>query len=176
MNVCLLSLLILSRARNNASRISPARKQRSCRRFPGNQGWWENVWCNYVSVNSNCVHRPLGNPRGFAQKKLFRGWDLTFKSCPGAGNSTRAGILWKVQTMLNAIYKCVLKRRFVFPVFNNFSETPCTKVGLDVRIPLIRVLSAGGWGEASPQTSHLRPPKKVSLKKNLNAISNVDLI
>ena len=22
-------------------------KQRSCRRFPGNQGWWENVWCNY---------------------------------------------------------------------------------------------------------------------------------
>ena len=47
MNVCLLSLLILSRARNNAARIAPARKQRSCRRFPRNQGWWENVWRNY---------------------------------------------------------------------------------------------------------------------------------
>ena len=46
-NVCLLSLLILSRARNNAARIAPARKQRSCRRFPRNQGWWENVWRNY---------------------------------------------------------------------------------------------------------------------------------
>ena len=44
MNVCLLSQLILSRARNNAA---PARKQRSYRRFPRNQGWWENVWRNY---------------------------------------------------------------------------------------------------------------------------------
>ena len=47
MNVCLLSLLILSRAKNNVARITPARKQRSCRRFPRNQGWWENVWRNY---------------------------------------------------------------------------------------------------------------------------------
>ena len=31
-------------------------------------------------------------------------------------------------------YKCVHKRRFVFPVFSNFSETPCMKVGFDVRI------------------------------------------
>ena len=47
MNVCVLSLLILSSARNNAARIAPARKQRSCRRFPRNQGWCENVWRNY---------------------------------------------------------------------------------------------------------------------------------
>ena len=41
------------------------------------------------------------------------------------------------------------------------------KVGLDVRIPLIRVLSTGGWGEASRQTSHFPPPPKKSfLKKN----------
>ena len=53
------------------------------------------------------------------------------------------------------------------------------KVGLDVRIPLIRVLSTEGWGEVSPQTSHLPPPPKkkyVFPEKNLNAISNVDLI
>ena len=31
-------------------------------------------------------------------------------------------------------YKCVHRRRFVFPVFSNFSETPCMKVGFDVRI------------------------------------------
>ena len=38
---------------------------------------------------------PPGNPRGLAQKNCPRGRDLTFESCPGAGNSTRAGILWK---------------------------------------------------------------------------------
>ena len=47
MNACLLSLLILSRARSNASRIAPARKQRPCRPFPRNEGWWENVQRNY---------------------------------------------------------------------------------------------------------------------------------
>ena len=46
---------------------------------------------------------PPGEPPGIRSKKLPRGRDLTFESCPGAGNSTRAGILWKVQTMLNAI-------------------------------------------------------------------------
>ena len=38
---------------------------------------------------------PPGNPRGLAQKHCPEGRDLTFESCPGAGNSTRAGILWK---------------------------------------------------------------------------------
>ena len=33
--------------RNNATRIAPARKQRSCGQFPRNQDWWENVWRNY---------------------------------------------------------------------------------------------------------------------------------
>ena len=31
-------------------------------------------------------------------------------------------------------YKCVYRRRFVFPIFSNFSETPCMKVDFDVRI------------------------------------------
>ena len=36
-------------------------------------------------------------PRGLAQKDCPGGRDLTFESCPGAGNSTRAGILWKLK-------------------------------------------------------------------------------
>ena len=40
---------------------------------------------------------PPGNPRGLAQKDCPGGRDLTFESCPGAGNSTRAGILWKLK-------------------------------------------------------------------------------
>ena len=61
-------------------------------------------------------------------------------------------------------------------VFDNFSETLCMKVGLDVKIPLIRFLSTGGWGEASPKRLIFPPQKNVFPEKNLNAISNVDLI
>ena len=62
----------------------------------------------------------------------------------------------------------MLRRRFGFPVLNNFSETPCIKVGWDVRISLVRVLSAGGGagGTLPPNVSSLA--KKVSfLPKNL---------
>ena len=52
-----------------------------------------------VSVNSNWVHPP-GNPRGLAQKTCPGGRHLTFESCQGAGNSTRAGILWKMKLKL----------------------------------------------------------------------------
>ena len=45
------------------------------------------------------------------------------------------------------------------PFFNNFSETHCIKVGLDVRIFLVRVLSTGR-GEEAPL-----PKKKFFLKK-----------
>ena len=50
----------------------------------------------------------------------------------------------------------------MFPVFTNFSETNCMKVGLDVRISLVRVLSTGRGEKAPP------PPLKkikVFLKK-----------
>ena len=40
---------------------------------------------------------PPGNPRGLAQKDCSGGRDLTFESCPEAGHSTRAGILWKLK-------------------------------------------------------------------------------
>ena len=40
---------------------------------------------------------PSGNPRGLAQKDCLGGQDLTFESFPGAGNSTRAGIMWKLK-------------------------------------------------------------------------------
>ena len=43
---------------------------------------------------------PPGNPQGLAQKTCPGGRDLTFESCPGAGNSTRAGILWKMKLKL----------------------------------------------------------------------------
>ena len=32
-------------------------------------------------------------------------------------------------------YKCALRKKFVFPFVSNFSETPCVKIGFDVRIP-----------------------------------------
>ena len=54
---------------------------------------------SYVSVNSNWVHPP-GNPRGLAQKTCPGGRDLTFEICPGAGNSTKTGILWKIKVKL----------------------------------------------------------------------------
>ena len=53
----------------------------------------------YISFNSNWVHPP-GNPRGLAQKTCPGGRDLTFESCPGAGNSTRTEILWKMKVKL----------------------------------------------------------------------------
>ena len=43
---------------------------------------------------------PLGNSRGLAQKTFPGGQDLTFENCPGAGNSTRTGILWKMKVKL----------------------------------------------------------------------------
>ena len=122
-----------------------------------------NLYSNLCLSQFQLGTSPPGNPRGFAQKSCPGGRDLTFESCPGTGNSTRTGILWKVQTMLNA-NKCVLTRRFVLLVFNNFSETPCMKVGLEVRISLVSVLSTGG-GKAQ---------KKSFACKKLKAISNTD--
>ena len=46
----------------------------------------------------------------------------------------------------------------MFPVFNNFSETPCMKAGLDVRISLVRVLSTVGGGSFPPNV--LSPSRK----------------
>ena len=45
----------------------------------------------------------------------------------------------------------------MFPVFNNFFETHCMKVGLDVRISLVRILCTGRGGGSSPP-----PPSKKS--------------
>ena len=48
------------------------------------------------------------------------------------------------------------------PFFNNFSETHCIKVGLDVRISFVRVLSTGRGEEAPPPKK-----RKFFLKNNL---------
>ena len=53
----------------------------------------------YVSVNSNWVHPP-GQPPGISSKNLPGGLGLTFEIFPGAGNSTRTGILWKMKMEL----------------------------------------------------------------------------
>ena len=42
-------------------------------------------------------------PRALAQKACPGGWDLIFESCPGAGNSTRARIMWKTKLKLQKI-------------------------------------------------------------------------
>ena len=46
----------------------------------------------------------------------------------------------------------------MFPVLNNFSETPCMKVGLDVRISLVKVLSTGGGRGIFPPNVSSPPP------------------
>ena len=48
----------------------------------------------------------------------------------------------------------------MFPVFNNFSKTHCMKVGLDVRIFLVRVLSTGRGEEAAPPSQKKVFPEK----------------
>ena len=52
----------------------------------------------YVSVNSNWVHPPPGNPSGLAQKHCPGGRDLTFDSCPGAGNFDKGGDFVEIQS------------------------------------------------------------------------------
>ena len=52
-----------------------------------------------VSVSFDWVHPP-GQPPGISSKNLRRGRDLIFESCPLAGNSIRAGILWKIKVEL----------------------------------------------------------------------------
>ena len=54
----------------------------------------------------------------------------------------------------------------MFPVFNNFSETPCMKVGLDVRVSSSGFYLLGG-GEKLPSKSLIPSQKKFFLKKKL---------
>ena len=43
---------------------------------------------------------PPSSSRGSAQKTYPGGRDLTFENCPGAGDSKRTGILWKMKVKL----------------------------------------------------------------------------
>ena len=112
---------------------------------------------------------PPGQPPGISSKNCPGDRDLTFESCPGAGNSTRAGILWKFKVKRFVLVLVLLvinigcpknckkmgntallisssnytKRHInvcsggdlcspflaIFPY-----ETPCVKIGFDVRI------------------------------------------
>ena len=53
-----------------------------------------------MSQSTPTGYIPPGNPRGLAQKTCPGGPDLAFESCPGGGNSTRAGTLWKMKSKL----------------------------------------------------------------------------
>ena len=65
---------------------------------------------------------PLGNPRGLAQKTYPGGRDLTFESCPAAGNSTKTGILWKMKVKhqknsVDQIFTGENKNKLIFDLF-----------------------------------------------------------
>ena len=53
-----------------------------------------------MSLSIPTGYIPPGNPSGLAQKTCPGGWDLTFESCQGGGNSTRTGILRKMKVKL----------------------------------------------------------------------------
>ena len=61
-------------------------------------------------------------PPGISSKHLPGGRDLTFESCPGAGNSTRTGILWKLKVKLqknsmDQILQVKTKNKLIFDLF-----------------------------------------------------------
>ena len=76
---------------------------------------------NVLSQSIPTGYIPLGNPQGLAQKHCPEGWDLTFKSCPGAGTSTRAGLLWKfkVKHFVRVLVLSVIKYRVSQKLLNN---------------------------------------------------------
>ena len=60
------------------------------------------TWLMSQSIPTGYI-LPPGNPRRLAKKTFPGGRDLTFESCPGAGNSTRTEILWKIKVKLQKI-------------------------------------------------------------------------
>ena len=71
-----------------------------CRRYDLNLKNKEKIFDEIMSQSIPTGYIPPGNPRGLTQKTCPGGRDLTFESCPGAGNSTRTGILWKTKVKL----------------------------------------------------------------------------
>ena len=124
------------------------------------------ILCCNVSVSSNWVHPLPGQPLGIPSNNCPGDRDLTFESCPGAGNSTRAGILWNCSNYVKRHINVCSGRDLCSPFLTIFLRRPCMKVGLKVRISLVRVLftRGGGAGESFPP-----PKKKVFLKKKVKS-------
>ena len=59
----------------------------------------------------------------------------------------------------------------MFPVFNNFSETSCMKVGLCVRTSLVRALSTGAKLPSKRLIPPPPPKKKVFPEKKIKSYS-----
>ena len=87
---------------------------------------------------------PPGNPRGLAQKTCPRGRDLTFESCPGAGDSTRTGILWKMKVKLqkNSVDQIFTGENKKHADFLPFSRFTCFLNGIFPGLWVIFVCSA----------------------------------
>ena len=75
---------------------------------------------------------PPGNPRGLAQKTCQGGRDLTVESCPGGGNSTRTGILWKMKVKLqkNSVDQIFTGKNKKHADFLPFSRFTCFLNGI----------------------------------------------
>ena len=105
----------------------------------------------YVSVNSNRVHT-LGQTAGIRSKNCPKVRIWLLKVARGLAIRQGPGFCGKFKLCLTP-YKCVLRRRFVFPVFNYFSETPSVW-----RLVWIQGFSSsgfyllGGRGEASKKS------------------------
>ena len=71
---------------------------------------------------------PRATPGDWLKKTCPGGWNLTFESCPGAGNSTRAGILWKIKLKLkkNSVDQIFTKKNKTSGVLDLFRGLHCT--------------------------------------------------
>ena len=80
------------------------------------------------SIPTGYIRPPPPPPPALAQKTCPRGRDLTFESCPGAGNSTRAGILWKMKLKLqkNSVDQIFTGENKISRIFYLFRGLHCT--------------------------------------------------
>ena len=108
---------------------------------------------------------PPSNPWGFAQRNCPGGRDLTVESCPGDWEFDKGQDFVESSNHAKRHINVCSGGDLCSPFFNNFSETHCIKkVGLDVRISLVRVLSTEREEEAPPS-----PKKKVFPEKKIKS-------
>ena len=106
--------------------------------------------------NSQTTTNSPGQPLGIRSKKLPRRSGFDFSKLPGGREFDKGQDFVESSNHAKRHINVCSGGDLCSPFINNFSETHYIKVGLDVRISLVRVLSAGRREEASP------PPSKKS--------------